>query len=46
MAMIEAPLRFFQMQVKCCVRDAFKFDEPNFGKAPEAFNLLDMHATS
>ena len=45
MAIIEAPFGFFQMKMERCFGDSFEFGEPNFGKAPEAFDTVDMHAT-
>ena len=46
MAMIEAPLSFFQMKMERYVGNSFEFGQPDFGKAPEAFNAVDMHATA
>ena len=44
--MIEAPFCFFQVKMERCIGDAFEFGEPDFGKAPETFDTVDMHATS
>jgi len=43
--MIEAPFGFFQMKMERRFGNSFEFGEPDFGKAPEAFDTVHMHTT-
>ena len=41
-SIIEAPLALFEMQIKGMIRHTIELLKPSLGKAPEAFNAVDM----
>jgi hypothetical protein len=44
MAMIEAPLCFFQMKMECGIRVSFQLGQPDFCKSPKSLDPIDMNA--